>query len=297
MSAFRSVSTIAAHDHACLLHASDDERWDVAAAYVDAGLRAGERVVYVPDAETPETVVDALALAGSERARREAGGQFTVMAQDDVYAAVDYDPERLALQWGELTQAALAEGFRGMRVVADMGWALHVEMDAQELFVYERAAGALFAQLPFSAVCLYDERRWSGEQILGAAQAHPVAMCGGWHHHAVARIADELELSFTASDRLRVAGSVDLATIERFADVLRLAGESPCDLTLDLGELAFLDVRGLATLYATAGSLAPRGCELLLDATPPVVARLLALFGDRGAPAPRVVGERGEEGP
>jgi len=294
LSAFRSVSTIAVHDHACLLYASDDDRWDVTAAYVDAGLRAGDRVVYIPDRETPAAVIDALALAGCERARSAAGGQLAVTPQDDVYAAVDYDPARVSAAWGEMTQSALDDGFRGLRVVVDMAWALNAGMDPSELLVYERAAGALFARLPFSAVCLYDERRWSGEHVLGAAQAHPVAMCGGWHHHAVARIADELELTFTADDRLSVAGSVDLATVERFTDVLRIASEGPTDLTLDLQALTFLDARGLAELHAAAARLAARGRALLLHEPPPLVRRMLELFGDERAPAPRVL--RREEG-
>jgi anti-anti-sigma regulatory factor len=294
MPAFRSVSTIAAHDHACLLYASDDERWDVTAAYVDAGLRAGERVIYLAGDEPAASVVEALVTAGCARAREDARGQLQLPAPADVYPPGGFDPARLTAIWHRETAAALDAGLRGLRVVADMSWALRDALDPAALFAYEGEVGAIFDQLALSAVCLYDERRWAPAHVLAAACAHPAVLCGGWHHHAGPRIAEQeldLELELLGPNRLRVAGMVDHGTVARFADALRIASAGRGDLTLDAHELAFLDVRGAGALAAAARRFARAGRALRLVGAPKAVRRLLALLDDAGGAAPGLVGD------
>lgn len=287
MSRFRSVSTIAAHDHACLLYASDAERWDVAAAYVDAGLRAGERVVVVGGEEPAAAVVRALATAGAGRVRDADPAQLLAPDASDVFRPGRFDPAALTAGWEALAHDALAAGFRGLRVVADMDWARRAAVAREELFAYERSAAALFARLPVSAICLYDERTWGRDGLLAAASAHPAALCGGWHHHASDRAGDELTLTL-CDDALAVAGTVDLRTVDRFADVLRIASAGKGRLVLDLSELVLLDVRGLRPLYAAARELAADGRALVLREPPPLLRRVLTLLADGPFAAPRI---------
>jgi anti-anti-sigma regulatory factor len=277
MSAFRSVSSIAAHDHACLLYASDAERWDVAAAYVDAGLRAGERIIYVADGEDPESVVAALTAAGANCARHRSAGQLQISYAMSLDEPDSFDPERLTRLWQRLAHGALADGFRGLRAVVDSSWTLRNGLGIDAVVAYERTVQSLFATHPVSAICLYDERLWAGEAILAAAEAHPAILCGGWHHHLPSRATDELALAFTESRCLRVAGTVDLGTVARFADALRLASRADGDLTLDLAELRFFDVRALGSLLTAARELVRRGHALRVRNAPADVRRLLAL--------------------
>jgi anti-anti-sigma regulatory factor len=280
MSAFRSVSSISAHDHACLLYASDAERWDVAAAYVDAGLRAGERVVYMADGEDPESVVAALTAAGANCARHRSAGQLQIAYALSLGDPVSFDPERLSGLWLRLARAAVADGFRGLRAVVDSGWALRTGLSIETVLGYERTVHALFEAHPISAICLYDERMWAGEAILDAATSHHAILCGGWHHHLPSSATDELALAFTESRCLSVAGTVDLETVARFADALRLASRSRGDLPLDFAELRFLDVRALGQLHGAARELARRGHALRIRNPPAEVRRLLALLNE-----------------
>lgn len=280
LSAFRPVSSIAAHDHACLLYASDAERWDVAAAYVDAGLRAGERVVYVADGEDPESVVDALTAAGANCARHRSAGQLQISYAMSLGDPGSFDPKRLTGLWRRFAQQAVADGFRGLRAIVDSSWALRNGLDIDAVVAYERTVHTLFATHPVSAICLYDERLWPGEAILAAAEAHPAILCGGWHHHLPSRATDELALAFTEPRCLRVAGTVDLGTVARFADALRLGSRGRGDLTLDLTELRFLDVRALGCLHDAAHELVRRSHVLRIRNAPAEVRRLLALLGE-----------------
>jgi anti-anti-sigma factor len=278
MSAFRPVSSVAVHDHACLVYASEAERWDVAAAYVDAGLRAGERVVYVADGEDPEAVVEALTVAGANCARHRATGQLEIVAAISLRDPRSFDPARLAAWWERMAQAALADGFRGLRAVVDASWSQRNGLDVDAVLAYERTVDRLFTTHRLSAICLYDERRWAGDAIVRAAGAHAAILCGGWHHHLPSRASADLALTLEEPGRLRVAGTVDLGTAARFADALRLASRGARDLTLDLSELQFLDVRGLAQLHAAARRLARDGHTLTLRHAPPAVQRVLALL-------------------
>lgn len=278
MSAFRSVSTIAAHDHACLLYGSDAERWDVAAAYVDAGLRAGEQVVYVADGEAPDAIVDALTAAGANCARHRESGQLRVLPPLALEAPERFDAERLTGLWRRLADDAIADGFRGLRALVDASWSLRNGLGVDAVIAYERTVDKLFAERPVSAICLYDEREWEARAILEAAVAHGAILCGGWHHHLPGRATQELALTFEEPGLLRVAGTVDLGTVARFADVLRIASRGERDIALDLAELDFLDVRGLGPLHDAARELARGGHVLTLRHAPPAVRRVLALL-------------------
>jgi anti-anti-sigma factor len=278
MSSFRSVSSIAAHDHACLLYASDAERWDVAAAYVDAGLRAGERVIYVADEEEPGSVVAALTAAGANCARHRSAGQLQISRAISLGDPTSFDPIRLTDRWRRLAEGAVDEGFRGLRAVVDGSWALRDGLGVDAVIEYERTVHRLFATHPISAICLYDERQWAGEAILRAAGAHPAILCGGWHHHLPSRAMDELALELEQPACLRVGGTVDLGTVARFADALRLACRAGRDLTLDLADLRFLDVRALGSLHAAARELAHGGHVLRLRNAPAEVRRVLELL-------------------
>lgn len=74
-----------------------------------------------------------------------------------------------------LMQARL-NGFRGLRVVTDVSWALAIEDGINRLIAYEAHARAAFAAGPLMGLCLYQRRRLPSPALSGALLTHPLTV-------------------------------------------------------------------------------------------------------------------------
>jgi len=123
------------------------------------------------------------------------------------------------------------------------------------------------ARRPFSALCAYDRAQLDTDTLTGLACVHPLA-------HGL-RAPFQL---FADDPGLALRGEVDLAGAQLFAKALQHA-VGPLDgaeVVVDVHELTFIDVRGLATLarqaHSQAGVLVLRGARA-------VVGRAVDLLG------------------
>ena len=269
---FRSVSSLRRHEHACLLYGSEDERATVVAAYVRAGLAAGERVIHVTD-DGCERVVAALATAGLAVGDRE----LDVWPAAALHgAAGGSDLDATSALWRAEAAAATADGFTGLRIVGEMARAA----DAEDLPAYERAVAGVLRQVPATALCLYDGRRFGAVELLQAAEAHPAVLCGAPHHHAEPPVAeDALTAALAGPRRIRLAGTADLATAPALADVLALTMGRGGDLSVDAGALAFADSAGMQPLCDAGFRLAAAGHVVRVEGARPQLRRLADLLG------------------
>ena len=77
---------------------------------------------------------------------------------------------------------------------------------------------------------------------------------------------------------LRIAGEIDLTTVDEFRSALAPLVREGGDITLDVGDLRFIDSSGVQVLIGALGELSDRGRLILLRPRPTVV-RLVKVLG------------------
>ncbi|MFI8873217.1 MEDS domain-containing protein [Streptomyces sp. NPDC055243] len=270
-----SVTRMNSGDHACLGFDDDETRWELRAAYADIGISRGEQVVFFTDrTTTPDVAAEQLSSTGFPLDPALMDGRLVVVNEVPGYdPATGFDPVERAQTWVELTDKARLDGFSGIRVVGDMGWAAEPGVDQDLLVEYEAGLSPLFAKIGFTAVCEYDRRKFS-DGVLGRIQhAHPKRLLRHLGALDITRYGTEL----------RVAGDIDLATREEFDSALAHALAGPDrPLVLDLSELCFMDVHGASTLVRLASRL-PCG-HLIAVRGRPEQDKLLRLCGAAEVP-------------
>lgn len=182
------------------------------------------------------------------------------------------EPEAMFAAFRDQADLAAREGYRGIRVAADMDWLLPARPTADEVVGFELLLDRLVRELDATILCAYRRTSFDRSTVAGALCVHPV------------RIADEQEPPFTLvagdGDAWRLSGAVDAFGAARFAGAFAAAARSSC--VLDVGGLEFIDVAGMRAIAAA-------GVPVQLRNAPPSLQRHWLLAGfDRAAPTVRL---------
>ncbi|WP_225638800.1 MEDS domain-containing protein [Streptomyces solaniscabiei] len=281
----RQVQDMDHGDHLCLAFADDAAQRRVVTSYLTSGLDRGERVMYFADQRAPREVLDWLTTAGTDPRPALDKGQLVVTTAEDSYlAAGSFDPDGMVAALQQEVRDSLTAGYSGFRVSGEMGWALRPVPGAELLADYETKVNQVFAGRPASAVCQYDARRFTPEQLDHLHGCHPGEVeAEPLHHDSTLRLVP----SFRHGHRsLRVVGSVDHRTTRALADALETAMSWPGDIQVDMRELEFIDLSGVRALAHAAArlegdrrlhvvELAPLLCQVIgmvgFDETPALV--------------------------
>jgi hypothetical protein len=148
----------AAHGHICHFYRNQEEMVTMTASFLEEGLRAGERCLWV----LPEWLNVERARTASRAARRglldgEVSGRLVYLTEREVYwdkAGILRTAPGIIGFWLEQEQNARTEGFEGIRITGD-GTPL-VSTDSWRSAVdYERLADAAFKGRRIVAFCTY----------------------------------------------------------------------------------------------------------------------------------------------
>ncbi len=262
-----SGGDVGADSHACWAFDEGQEFFDASLEYLTDGLRSGERLAFVgsePVAEQRERLA-ALGDVGGMIDR----GSLQLFELADLYAIGEpLDADQQLATYSAATDGALAAGYTGLRVAAQVTdliaepscWDAHVR--------WETVADRYMSERPMSALCGYRRGSVPDRILADVAAVHP------------ATNQDEKTVPFhlfTEAGEVVLAGEVDLYTAESLDRILDIAYRDDECLALDLGELGFIDHRGLETLATHAERLAAEG-ECAVRNAPPVVERLCELL-------------------
>lgn len=247
----RELPEAAAADHLCWVHDDDAAFGAAVRAFLAGGLDRGERLLCVG-----ERAISALDVPGSPLGDVDglrAGGVLETMAVAEAYAvtgALDADRQRAFYE--AATRRARADGYHGLRVVAEVTELAADPGNVAELVRWEHAADEFIASgAGMSAMCAY-RGDLPAETLGGALAAHPSTHAPD--HLSAWRL-------FFDADAVVLAGSVDTFTADRLAALL--AGTpTGARAVLDLGDLEFVDVAGCRALAGWAASLRARDIPL-----------------------------------
>lgn len=272
-----AVEQLRLGDHVCWTCDGDDDWLDAMARLVDAGVRRGEKVLYLTESLLPAALVAGLSARGLNADGALASGQLVVRRAREVYlAGGGFDPDATLRTLTRHIRQAREEGWAGLRIIGDMAWALSPAPGVDQLDRYEAGANRLFLEGGAMAVCQYDQRLFSASELRRAAIAHPgstsVTVNGRWR--------PLLRIHRTAPSGLRLVGEADMSNRRALASVLEtlvtehaLRDEA---IVIDMTELAFADGAAVG-LILRAARKAPGGVRLVGCAPP--VASLVSLLG------------------
>ncbi len=285
-----TVDLLRPGDHLCWTF--DDERQRLAemAGYVRTGLRRREKVVYFTDTMRPGDLLAGLRAHDLDAAAAAATGQVRVTTADDSYLAGGvFDAQLMIESWAVEIAEARREGWAGLRVAADMAWALRPGIGAERLTWYEANVNRAFADDYTTVVCQYDRRLFDAQRLREISAAHPGAASAG----AAADRQPLLRMRRTVDPPgLRLSGEVDLSNRQALATMLRALADDPpasgAQPVVDVSGLRFADV-ATATLLVDAARTGPlgltvTGCSVALAR---LLRRVAAMSGT--APGPRIV--------
>jgi len=164
--------------HICDLYHDETERRRVMSKYLDSGLKAGEKVLYLADAMTPAEMLESLQALGVDIQ----SPSLDVVPAASTYCGSSgrFEPEEMLAIVRGYHRQTLANGYTGLRGSGEMGWCLKDDrVDEASLLEYEAKLSLLVAECPCTACCQYDVRRFSGRTILDVMRVHPVMIVRG----------------------------------------------------------------------------------------------------------------------
>lgn len=233
-------------DHVCWAYDDDAAFEDAALRFLAEGLARGERLLWVGD-------------GAEDRLRRSGGplsdvgglterGTLQVLSVSGGYAAAGpFAPERQLAFYDAATRRAIDEGYRGLRVVAEITALAADETQRAQLLRWEHLADDYVAHGPgFSAFCAYRRDLLPPDAVADVVSLHPLAHAEG--------PATGFRVWFD-EDALFLAGDVDAFSAGRLAGLLETTHVDARVVTLDLSEVSFIDLAGVRAVARWAAEL------------------------------------------
>lgn len=243
------------------------EQW--AAECLADGARRGERLVrFIPRARA--TV---------------AAGEPAVTVLDPAVAVLRGGPLDHAAMYAMLRTAAGSardEGYRGLRLVADMDWLGTPAPTAAEMAAYELLLDQVVTEIGATVVCGYRTERFDAHAIAEAVAVHP---------STVGQVPVEPGFRFwnVSGPVWEVSGEVDLFNADPFGRALTAAATGVSSMRLRTGGLRFIAVAGIAALVDVT-RLRP-GLRIVVEGATASFTHCWRLLGyDRLVPAVRFDG-------
>jgi len=175
----RTIADLEPGDHLCCIYETDAEHRQVITPFLRQGLERGEKVMYVVDARTAETILGYLRDDGLDVAPYLARGQLAILTRDETYMRNGvFDPQGMIALLRSETAQALAEGYPALRLTGEMTWALRGLPGSEQLIEYEARLNDFFPGSRCLAICQYDRRRFDPAVLLDVLRTHPIAVIG-----------------------------------------------------------------------------------------------------------------------
>ena len=173
------IKELKSGDHLCILYKTDDEHKALITPYLRYGLENNEKVFYIVDARSSETVLNYLREDDIDVDSYLESGQLMMLTVNESYMKGGvFDPDGMIRMLTDETNKALEEGFSALRVTGEMSWALKGLPGSDRLIEYETKLNEFFPYNKALAICQYDCRVFKPEILLEILTTHPIAVLG-----------------------------------------------------------------------------------------------------------------------
>jgi hypothetical protein len=90
-----------------------------------------------------------------------------------------FDPQEIISGMVPRYEKAKQTGYKGMRSCGEMSWALRGIPGSDQVLEYEALINTVVSDFPFTGMCLYDARLFSGDTLFKVLQVHPYMIAQG----------------------------------------------------------------------------------------------------------------------
>ena len=262
-----SPDEVGLNGHACWGFDDVADLQTAAAAFLAEGVELGQRLMFVggPEAEAMVRDTDPMRSCVQD-------GTLQVTPFDAIYPGGRRmaDVDQLA-RYAGATDQALADGFSGLRVLAEVTDLASPDGAWQDQVGWESYADRYMARRPLAALCCFDRRRIPAEAMAGLACVHPVTD-RRLQHLAPYRV-------YAQPDAVALAGEVDALTSAQLDDLLEMTiPDAEGEVILDLEGIDFIDHSGVRAVAEHERRMRERGAQLTLRGAPDIFLRLSDLL-------------------
>lgn len=265
-----SAGALRPHDHVAWFGDGREELYAMASDALAEGARRDEKLMFV--ANDPDVAL----LKGFDAERLVADGQLELVDVTAVYGGgTDFSASDQLATFRQVLDQALADGYSGIRVVADSTALAQGDDESFERWLaWEQLTDHFQADSKVTGICFFDRTALSAERVADLAALHPVRKATEDDRPAFALFVDRDavllvgSLGVASSDRLRRL----LATIDfRQKAIVDLSAAQLLDneALLALIEFASSDrplvLRGNDHLRRRVESLGPAGAHLRVE--------------------------------
>ncbi|HMP06899.1 MAG TPA: MEDS domain-containing protein [Lacipirellulaceae bacterium] len=171
----RELAKLRQGDHLCPVHDNLEEQTSSAVAFMTAGLRSGERCLYVAKDSPFEDLVRRFAAVGVNVAEHTENGSLQILSDRDVYLREGHFDAGGMLDYLAKSEAAAgAGGYTGLRFQGEMTWALDANLEGDRLIEYEAMLNEFLATHRAVIACHYLRSRFDPALIHDLLVTHPL---------------------------------------------------------------------------------------------------------------------------
>jgi anti-anti-sigma regulatory factor len=250
------------HDHIAWFGDDLDDLYRLAIDVLGAGARRGEKLLFIADAPDPAGLSG---LDGLEALLSD--GRLELLATDSVYpSGASFNEEAQLKTFQAVLQEALAQGYTGLRVVADNTMlASGRDWEYERWIAWEELTDHFQATAPVTGFCYFHQPAIDKDRQVILSAVHPVR----------SDTALEPPFTFTATECARiVTGSLDSFSAPYFRQVIAAAPDDE-PLVVDLGYTEFVDHRALFILAKAATASRP----VVIHGAPSMLKNLVVALG------------------
>jgi chemotaxis family two-component system sensor kinase Cph1 len=158
--------------HACLFYETAPEQRAVSIPFVRQAMEEGDCCLYVADDRQPQDVADDFQVAGVQLEEKAQHGAIQILTKYETFLRYARFEPILMFEFLERTaRMAARHGFAGVRVAAEMSWALSA--GCEQLIEFEALCNQYLKSWNITMLCQYNLNRFAPQILRDALRAHP----------------------------------------------------------------------------------------------------------------------------
>ena len=165
--------------HVCLPFETDDEKREATVAFIHEGLSRGARCMFLGTKDDFDELGRSLEDLGicTRRATARGALQYRTVEEVYLYGGI-FDPPRALDHTDALIDAALVDGFSGLRMTAELT-RIPAPGEWQKIVWFDAMVNERFARRPIALLCRYPRTMIPAERVRDVLRTHPVAIVRG----------------------------------------------------------------------------------------------------------------------
>jgi PAS domain S-box-containing protein len=164
------------HDHLCLLYESEAEILAPVIPFIQKGVALGERCIYL---NAGEEMLERVLNNAVSAQNKDIGALMLLPAREAWLQGGSFDAARVMALLQSLCSSAAEDGFKGTRLICDMGWAGRAALGEGLLIEFELGLNLFAARNEVTLLCLYHRGTFPAELMLELARLHPHLVTAG----------------------------------------------------------------------------------------------------------------------